>query len=173
MGGRTALFVANWQKVSSDPWTLETIEGYKFEFQGTPQPPGNLVSMRMNAKEMEALQQEISDLANKEAIIPVPDREECYLSPVFLVPKPDGSWRPVINLKSLNKHKVVRYFKMESIRTIKGLMQRRRLADKTGFEEHVPLSPPYSPLHQRLLQCIILCSVHSSKSIFGFCTYHR
>ena len=39
-------------------------------------------------------------------------------------PKSDGSWCPVINLKALNKHVITRHFKMESIKTVKGLMMK-------------------------------------------------
>ena len=40
-------------------------------------------------------------------------------------PKPDGTWRPVINLKSLNRYVVAHHFKMETIRTVKGLIKPR------------------------------------------------
>lgn len=80
--------------------------------------------MNLNAREMEALEREISVLATKRAIVPVPDSEANYLSPVFLIPKADGAWRLVINLRSLNKHTVSCHFRMESIRAVKGLMQR-------------------------------------------------
>ncbi len=43
---------------------------------------------------------------------------------MFLVPKTDAAWRSVINLKNLNRYVIPHHFKMESIRTIKGLMQK-------------------------------------------------
>ena len=52
------------------------------------------------------------------------DSREGYTSPIFLVPKSDGSWHTV---ESLNKYVVTGctcHFKMESIRTVKGLMQK-------------------------------------------------
>ena len=39
--------------------------------------------------------------------------EVCLESDVLLVPKKDGSQRPGINLKKLNKHVHTKHFKME------------------------------------------------------------
>ena len=57
MGCRLSLFTANWTQITSDPWVLETILGYKLEFLGCP----------TNAK---ALSQAVLDLASKGAITP-------------------------------------------------------------------------------------------------------
>ena len=74
--------------------------------------------MHLDTKKSQVLLQEVENLAAKEAIQPVPDDREGYTSPIFLVPKSDGLWHPVINLKSLNRYVVTRHFKMESIRTV-------------------------------------------------------
>lgn len=51
-------------------------------------------------------------------------------SSIFLVPKSDGSWRPVVNLKPLNV--IAHHFtKMEPVRTAKNILQ-RRLVDEAG-----------------------------------------
>ena len=76
--------------------------------------------MHLDPGKSQVLSQEVENLAAKEAIQPVPDDKEGYTSTIFLVPKSDGSWRPVINLKSLNRYVVTHHFKMESIRTVKG-----------------------------------------------------
>lgn len=45
------------------------------------------------------------------------------MSQLFLVPKKDGSQRPVINLKPLNLFIKKQKFKMEGARVIRGLLQ--------------------------------------------------
>jgi hypothetical protein len=40
------------------------------------------------------------------------------------VPKSDSTWRPVINLKGLNQFVLIQHFKMESVRTVKGDIQK-------------------------------------------------
>ena len=56
----------------------------------------------MDAEKSQVLSQEVENLAAKEVIQLVADDREGYISPLFLVPKSDGSWCQVINLKSLS-----------------------------------------------------------------------
>lgn len=60
--------------------------------------------MHLDAEKSQVLSQEVENLAAKEVIQLVADDREGYISPLFLVPKSDGSWRQVINLKSLNRY---------------------------------------------------------------------
>ena len=120
VGCRLSLFTANWTQITSNPWVLETISGYKLEFLGCPSqknPPGNI---EMEATKAQALSQVVLDLASKWAITPNTGSQGGYISQNFLVAKSDGSWHTVINLKSLNWWIIPRHFKMESIRTVKG-----------------------------------------------------
>lgn len=56
---------------------------------------------------------EIRKLEAKSAIKPVSPRPDQLSSQIFLVPKKDGSQRPVINLKPLNAWVMKQKFKME------------------------------------------------------------
>ena len=42
-----------------------------------------------------------------------------FYSQLFAVPKKDGGWRPIINLKSLNAYLMTPHFKMEGIQSLK------------------------------------------------------
>lgn len=46
-----------------------------------------------------------------------------YLSNIFLVPKPDGSQRLILNLKSLNKFLQTQHFKLEDHKTVSSILQ--------------------------------------------------
>jgi len=46
-----------------------------------------------------------------------------FVSRIFLVPKKDGSFRPVINLRPLNRFIVVAHFKMDNLTILKDLLQ--------------------------------------------------
>lgn len=73
----------------------------------------------------QALDEELERMATKQAIEPVKDSSQAmFVSPMFVVTKADGSWRPDINLKCLNKHILARHFKTESIRTARGLLHK-------------------------------------------------
>jgi hypothetical protein len=66
---------------------------------------------------------EIGELLQKGAIVCVQDVPDQYISTIFLVPKKDGSQRPVINLKQLNKYIHYHHFKMEGVHMVKDLLQ--------------------------------------------------
>lgn len=89
----------------------------------------------------------------KGAIIPVPETQEGLVSPVFLVPKSDGSWRTVINLKSLLLYRFVAapHFKMESVQTVKGLIKEGDWMAKLDVKDAY-LTVPIHPQHQKFLQ---------------------
>ena len=73
------------------------------------------------------------------------------MSSVFLVPKSDGSWRPVINLKPLNRFVTAQHFKMESIRTVRGLIQKGDFMCKLDLKDAY-LSIPVCTEYQKYLK---------------------
>jgi len=77
----------------------------------------------LSAEKDQALHRDLERMAIKQAIKPVKDSSQAtFVSPVFVVTKVGGSWRPVVNLKCLNQHILARHFNMESIRTARGLL---------------------------------------------------
>ena len=96
---------------------------------------------------------------------------------MFLVLKADGASRLVINLKSLNRHIVTRHFKMESIRTVKGIIQKGDWMTKLNLKDAY-LSIPIYPSHQRFLQFRIWDQLWQFKTLpFGLssapCTFTK
>ena len=151
VGGRLQLFSQNWKQISKDPWILETITGCKLEFTSIPQQTQFLPQFTLDKQKSQVLGEELGKMAAKQAIERVSDpAEACFISPMFLVAKSDGSWRPVINLKSLNRHTIARHFKMESIRTVKGLLQEGDYMMKLDLKDAY-LSVPLCPLHRKFV----------------------
>jgi hypothetical protein len=68
-----------------------------------------------------ALTSAIQNLAVKEVVEPVPSSEEGkgFYSILFVVPKKPEGWRPVLNLKPLNKFVNREGFKLDSIKSVK------------------------------------------------------
>ena len=151
VGGRLAHFAKNWEEISNDPWILETIRGYQVEFHTIPQQVGYPNEIQLDATQSQALTKEVEELVRKEAIVSPPYNDVGFMSQMFLVPKSDGSWRPVINLKSLNKYVIARHFKMESIRTAKGLMQTGDWLVKLDLKDAY-FSVPIHPSSQKFLK---------------------
>jgi hypothetical protein len=92
----------------------------------------------------ETLEAEIQELLQKGAISPVPPGSKGFWSTVFLVPKPGGSWRPILNLKPLNQFIATRTFKMDTLQRIRLLLADQRWAvivDLSDAYFHVPIAP--------------------------------
>ena len=73
---------------------------------------------------MSLIQEEVGKLIQKGAIAPMNSSPQQFVSQIFVVPKKDGTHRPVINLKALNKFIKRQHFKMEGLQMIKDLLQK-------------------------------------------------
>ncbi|XP_041433304.1 uncharacterized protein LOC121398305 [Xenopus laevis] len=95
----------------------------------------------------------IANMEQTGVITPVPPSETfCgFYSNLFLVPKKDGSFRPVLDLKFLNKHIRSVRFKMETLRSVIRGMEPGQLLMSLDIKDaylHVPIWPP----HHRFLR---------------------
>ena len=151
MGARLQHFLLNWQAITDDPWILKTIRGYSLELTSTPGQHRPAPPIALNQEKSAALTAEIDKLLQKQAISQVEASPGEFLSPVFLVPKADGSWCLVINLQNLNSHIAQHHFKMEGIRTVKGLMRKGDSLTKLDLKDTY-LSVPMNQLHTHLLR---------------------
>ena len=144
-------FANNWETLDPDPWVRSTIrKGYKIEFSSTP-PPGGLFKTTPIPKSKEqrlALEKEISDLLQKRAIYKVEgSRPNLYRSSFFLTPKKPDAWRPIINLKPLNKAFIrPRRFRMETLATVLLSLDRGLWATSIDLKDaylHIPIHRAY------------------------------
>ena len=116
---------SEWQKITTDQWILDTVEkGYKIEFEVLP--CGGLAANEIVFSQDKAklIDLEIEKLLAKGAIEIVEPINGQFISNIFVVPKKDGSLRPVINLKKLNTFVKYQHFKQESLSFALDLIQR-------------------------------------------------
>ena len=151
IGGRIALFVTNWHRISQDPWVRETVTGHRLELATTPIQGKIPEGVHMDPEKVCRLSKEVEDLAGKGAITPCGDNRDGFFSQLFLVPKSDGSWRPVINLKRFNQFVLSQHFKMESVRTVKAIIQKGDWLVKLDLKDAY-LSVPIHKDHQKYLR---------------------
>ena len=82
------------------------------------------------------LQNAVQKLRLSQAIEEVMDpTSPGYYSRLFLVPKPDGSFRPIIDLKKLNQFNVVPSFKMETLFSIIAALQPQEWITKIDLKD--------------------------------------
>ena len=74
--------------------------------------------MRFSPKEELHVEDEIKNLLWKDVIKKLQHEERKVISPIFLVPKSENSFRVILNLKRLNENMPCIHLKMESIKSI-------------------------------------------------------
>lgn len=118
---RIAKFLGKWHEITSDSFVLQAVQGYRIPFKGRLPQYRRDIAKRCDPNSEEA-RDEVHKLLEKEAIVEIAEQEASWISPMFFVPKKDGSLRPVINLKELNERLHIPHFKMEGLLTVKDLL---------------------------------------------------
>ena len=150
VGGRLQQFTRAWESITSDGWVLATVSlGYSLEFTSTP--PSNPVlrptPVPTEYPKRESLESEIEALLQKRAIRPVPTKSwgRGFTSTFFLTPKKEpGAWRPIINLRPLNRFIRPKKFRMETIKSVIQSLSLPAWASSIDLKDaylHVPIHP--------------------------------
>lgn len=111
--------------ITNDKFILDTISGYRIPFTTVPEQSVHQYPKRSFSKsELLALDSEIKHLLDIKAIRKCKPVQGQFISDIFLVPKSDGDFRFILNLKKLNKYVHCDHFKMEDIRTATRLLSK-------------------------------------------------
>ena len=90
-----------------------------------------------------ALLESVQQMVQKRAVVPVQNKNSLgFYSRLFLVPKPENKWRPVIDLSVVNTFLHVPTFKMETAEVIRASLQAGEWVasiDLTDAYFHVPI----------------------------------
>ena len=92
------------------------------------------------------LDNEVQQMVLKGAIERLPVGQACFHSHLFLVPKPGGKWRPVIDLKALNRVIDILTFAMETPESIHAQMRPMDWAASIDLSDayyHIPIRPKF------------------------------
>ena len=122
--GKVSTCLNKWQELTSDTWILQTVSGYHIEFFHQPFQEFLPKLPNWSVEQSECISKEIDNLLQKGAIVQVVPEQGQFLSNLFLVQKKNGDWRPVINLRKLNKFIKYFHFKMETIETVKKMLNK-------------------------------------------------
>lgn len=113
VGGRTSQFIANWNKLTQDQWVLSTAQGYQLPLGQWPSR--QLSISKLTDNQLAILQLEIQKLVEKGAAQQVQPSRVHLASPMFIIPKSGGGWRPILDLRGLNSFLEPPHFKMEGL----------------------------------------------------------
>ena len=147
VGGRLQLFWQVWLSLGSNPRVVSILrEGYQLPFKERPPlarfpviVSGSSAPLR-NKKLNEALQ----SLGQKQAIEKVLVQSSLgFYNRLFLVPKPNKKWRPILDLSQLNLYLAPTTFKMETPETIRLSLQQGEWVTSLDFSDayfHIPIN---------------------------------
>lgn len=114
---------------------LSCIKGYEIPFSCPVNQPSPPVVKKYTDIEKDNFYEAIDNLLSIGAISNCHPIEGQFLSSVFLVPKPNGKFRFVLNLKNLNKFIKTDHFKMEDLRTVLKLITKDCFMSKIDLKD--------------------------------------
>ena len=147
VGSRLHMFWEKWAALGVNPKVVSVLrKGYVLPFRSRPyltrEPTitSCYVDPHSNSYLVEALHQ----LLNKNAVELVQSPQSLgFYNRLFLVPKPNNRWRPILDLSKLNNFLKTQIFKMETPETIRTSLQTGEWVTSIDFKDayfHVPIN---------------------------------
>ena len=100
-----------WRSVTSDPFVLQWVQGIELQLPEIPLQSNLPFDTFMTEEEKLFVYAEVETLLSKGAVKRVTCTHGQFVSSIFLVPKKSCGFRPVINLRRLNRFLVAPHFK--------------------------------------------------------------
>lgn len=169
VGGRLTHFLGEWKRVTDDAYILGIIQnGYEIPFLSRPPLSHDCPATLNGGLE---LWPSVLDLLSKGAIEEVFNYNTgSFFNRLFLVPKPDGTTRPILDLKILNTYVRSVKFTMETTRSVRLTIELDELASLLDLIDaflHVPLALR----SRKYVRFMVLGRVFQFRSLpFGLCT---
>ena len=137
-----------WQNITSDKVILDLVRGYIIEFEETPHQTTVPRECKFNLTELEYVRNEIQILLAKKVIQISTFEPGQFISSIVLLPKKNGKFRMILNLKYLNKYA---HFKMDTLQSCLNLVT------PSCFMASIDLTDAYysvaiHPEHQKYLK---------------------
>ena len=135
-----------WSDLGAGPKAVQILkEGYTLPFRTRPNLSRNptVISCYGNPHRNLSLLEALHQLIDKNAIELVHKPNSVgFFNRLFLVPKPNNKWRPILDLSNLNPFLKVERFKMETPETIRTSLQKGEWVTSIDFKDayfHIPI----------------------------------
>ena len=150
---RLQYFVLDWKKFTEDPWTLQTIQGYRIPFCRRPRQWRTRITRAKSSMEAQQMGRAIANLLAKGAVKAVQPQDDQFTLTLFLVQKDNGEFRPVINLRALNRFLGKESFKMEGLQVVRSSLQKGDFMMKLDVKDAY-YAIPIRPSHRKYLRFV-------------------
>ena len=146
VGARLQNFWQVWLDLGAGPKVIQILkEGYTLPFRNRPRLARHptVVSCYANPHRNSYLLEALHQLIDKNAVELVLKQTSLgFFNRLFLVPRPNNKWRPILDLSQLNLFLKVEKFKMETPETIRTSLQRGEWVTSVDFKDayfHIPI----------------------------------
>ena len=147
VGGRLHRFWETWLSLGSNPRVVSILkDGYNLPFK--MRPPLTrcplIISGYANPRRNKFLKEALQSLITKQSQEKVVVRASlAFYNRLFIVPKPNNKWRPILDLSKLNLFLHSETFKMETPETIRLSLQKGEWVTSLDFSDayfHIPIN---------------------------------
>ena len=145
VGARLHQLWEKWEALGSSSKVVTALsEGYTLPFRFRPNLTRSptVISNYVNPQKHSHLLEALFQLVNKNAVEPVANQKSLgFYNRLFLVPKPNNWWRPILDLSTLNTSLNTELFKMETPETIRTSLQTGEWVTSIDFKDtyfHIP-----------------------------------
>ena len=146
VGARLQNFWQSWLDLGAGPKIVQILrEGYTLPFRIRPNLTRSptVVSCYANPHRNSYLMEALHQLIDKNAVELVHNQASLgFFNRLFLVPKPNNRWRPILDLSKLNPFLKVEKFKMETPETIRTSLRQGEWVTSIDFKDayfHIPI----------------------------------
>ena len=146
VGARLQSFWQVWLDLGASHKIVRVLRsGYILPFQNRPllSRHPTVISRYVNHHRNSYLSEALHQLISKNAVEPIQNPKSLgFFNRLFLVPKPNNKWRPILDLSNLNPFLKVEKFKMETPETIRTSLQQGEWVTSIDFTDayfHVPI----------------------------------
>lgn len=131
---------------------LSIVKGFQIDFHSTPVQSCPPVT-RASFSETQLIDAEVQELLKKGAIQEVSPSDQAFYNGLFLVPKKEGTYPPVIELRSLKRFVPHVHFQIEGLHCSKTLLRKGDYMTSIDLKDTY-LSVPIHKSSQRFLRFI-------------------
>lgn len=122
VGGNTKNFVRNWRKITNDSWVIASVQGIKIPLLEIPIQKHEPRPIRFSEGDQILMNEAVLNLADKNVIERCDEEYFQFISNIFMVPKPNGKVRIILDLSRFNDVVDKKHFKMTNIKTALSLV---------------------------------------------------
>ena len=130
-GQRLKTFASRWKDFHTSPIIKKLVKfGYRMKFDHTPKlsVPREKFATHLPKEQMDVIRSSVAEFLEKKAVRKISYKEACqnpgFYSKLFAVPKPNGTWRMIIDMRRLNSHISKKRFKMQGIKDVRNALKK-------------------------------------------------